>query len=69
MTHVGDHDVLQEFYTATCSEGHVIIMHEPCDTMVLHEPSARLPYIMRAAYGHRQACHALSQGKHSEPPF
>lgn len=69
MSIIGEHDVLAAYYTAVCSGGHTILMHEACDTMVLHEASARLPYLIRAAEGHDQACHTLNQGKHTEPPF
>ena len=69
MSSIGTHDQLSAYYTAVCSGGHTILMHEPCDTMVLHESSVRLPYLVRAAEGHDQACHALGQGRHSEPPF
>jgi len=60
MTHEGDHELYREFYTATCTDGHAIVMHEPCGSMVLHEPSLRMDFILRASDAHALSCNRVS---------
>jgi len=61
------HDFQDAYYTATCSDGHAIVVHEPCGSMVLHEPSLRLSYITRAVETHEMVCREINgAGKHAE---
>lgn len=54
------HTDFDGFYTATCSDGHAIVVHEPCGSMVLHEPSLRLSYVTRAATMHLKVCQEVN---------
>lgn len=60
-----EHNEWDAFSTATCVEGHAILIHEPCGSMIVHEAAMRLSYVTRAADSHAQVCQAVNQvGKH-----
>lgn len=60
-----DRDFHSAYYTSTCTDGHAIIVHERCGSMVLHEASLRLSYVLRAVAAHEMACgQVYDTGRH-----